>query len=263
MAINDRPVVIDFVVGADAQVWPMVAAGTGNDELMAARSIRPLFDGDELNTDVDTEADVDRSRRRGTRRTHDGDAHAVGARRGQARRARPRLGAVLPARVQHRLARGGPHRAAGHLADDDRGRPSRTSRSSRSPSSSTSSCNVIKIVELEPAQSVQRELLLVKVRADATVRSQVLETVKLFRAKVVDVSPESLTIEATGTADKITHCCACSSPTASARWCSPAWSPWAAGPAPSPPHRRASKSRQTALPTALPLDHARRKDALP
>ena len=56
MEINDRPVVIDFVVGADAQVWPMVAAGTGNDELMAARSIRPLFDGDELNADVDEEA---------------------------------------------------------------------------------------------------------------------------------------------------------------------------------------------------------------
>jgi acetolactate synthase-1/2/3 large subunit len=44
MEINDRPVVIDFVVGADAQVWPMVAAGTGNDEIMAARGIRPLFD---------------------------------------------------------------------------------------------------------------------------------------------------------------------------------------------------------------------------
>ena len=63
--------------------------------------------------------------------------------------------------------------------------------------------NGIKIVELEPAQSVQRELLLVKVRADAAVRSQVLETVQLFRAKVVDVAPESLTIEATGTGDKI------------------------------------------------------------
>jgi acetolactate synthase-1/2/3 large subunit len=47
MEINDQPVVIDFVVGADAQVWPMVAAGTGNDEIMAARHIRPLFDGDE------------------------------------------------------------------------------------------------------------------------------------------------------------------------------------------------------------------------
>ncbi|MFC0433035.1 acetolactate synthase small subunit [Kutzneria buriramensis] len=63
--------------------------------------------------------------------------------------------------------------------------------------------NVIKIVELEPTTAVQRELLLVKVRADATVRSQVLETVQLFRAKVVDVSPEALTIEATGTGDKL------------------------------------------------------------
>ena len=63
--------------------------------------------------------------------------------------------------------------------------------------------NVIKIVELEAPSAVQRELLLVKVRADATVRSQVLETVQLFRAKVVDVSPEALTIEATGTADKL------------------------------------------------------------
>ncbi|CAN5430676.1 acetolactate synthase large subunit [soil metagenome] len=43
-AINDRPVVIDFIVGADAQVWPMVAAGTGNSEIEAARGIRPLFD---------------------------------------------------------------------------------------------------------------------------------------------------------------------------------------------------------------------------
>ncbi len=43
-AINDRPVVIDFIVGADAQVWPMVAAGTSNDEIQHARGIRPLFD---------------------------------------------------------------------------------------------------------------------------------------------------------------------------------------------------------------------------
>jgi acetolactate synthase-1/2/3 large subunit len=42
--INDRPVVIDFIVGADAQVWPMVAAGTSNDEIQHARGIRPLFD---------------------------------------------------------------------------------------------------------------------------------------------------------------------------------------------------------------------------
>ncbi|WP_410603009.1 acetolactate synthase large subunit [Amycolatopsis sp. lyj-90] len=48
MEINDRPVVIDFVVGKDAQVWPMVAAGTGNDEIMSVRGIRPLFDDDEV-----------------------------------------------------------------------------------------------------------------------------------------------------------------------------------------------------------------------
>jgi acetolactate synthase-1/3 small subunit len=63
--------------------------------------------------------------------------------------------------------------------------------------------NVLKIVELEPASSVQRELLLVKVRADPETRSQVLETVQLFRAKVVDVSPDSVVIEATGNADKL------------------------------------------------------------
>ena len=63
--------------------------------------------------------------------------------------------------------------------------------------------NVIKIVELDPALSVQRELLLVKVRADLSVRSAVLETAQLFRARVVDVSTESVTIEATGTADKL------------------------------------------------------------
>jgi acetolactate synthase-1/3 small subunit len=63
--------------------------------------------------------------------------------------------------------------------------------------------NVIKIVELEPAASVQRELLLVKVRADPGVRSQVLEIVNLFRANAVDVTPEALTIEATGTAEKL------------------------------------------------------------
>jgi acetolactate synthase I/II/III large subunit len=43
MAINDQPVVIDFTVGKDAQVWPMVAAGLGNSEIEAARGIRPLF----------------------------------------------------------------------------------------------------------------------------------------------------------------------------------------------------------------------------
>ena len=63
--------------------------------------------------------------------------------------------------------------------------------------------NVIKIVELEPSAAVQRELLLVKVRADTGSRSSVLETVQLFRAKVVDVSPDAVVIEATGNSDKL------------------------------------------------------------
>ena len=63
--------------------------------------------------------------------------------------------------------------------------------------------NVIKIVELEPGSSVQRELVLVKVKADLESRSQVLEVVQLFRAKVIDVSTDAVTIEATGSADKL------------------------------------------------------------
>ncbi|WP_462187989.1 MULTISPECIES: acetolactate synthase small subunit [unclassified Frankia] len=63
--------------------------------------------------------------------------------------------------------------------------------------------NVLKIVEMDTSASVQRELMLVKVRADLSVRSQVLETVALFRAKVVDVAQDAVTIEATGTRDKL------------------------------------------------------------
>lgn len=63
--------------------------------------------------------------------------------------------------------------------------------------------NVISITELDPIASVQRELLLVKVSTDEKTRSQVLETVQLFRAKVVDVAQDAVTIEATGNSEKI------------------------------------------------------------
>jgi acetolactate synthase I/III small subunit len=63
--------------------------------------------------------------------------------------------------------------------------------------------NVIKIVEQDDDNAVSRELALIKVRADATTRSQVIEAVNLFRAKVVDVTTDSLTIEATGTPAKL------------------------------------------------------------
>ena len=63
--------------------------------------------------------------------------------------------------------------------------------------------NVLKIVELEADSSVQREILLVKVKADLDSRSHILETVQLFRAKVVDVAHDTVTIEATGAHDKL------------------------------------------------------------
>jgi acetolactate synthase-1/3 small subunit len=61
---------------------------------------------------------------------------------------------------------------------------------------------VIKIVELDTT-SINRELLLVKVKADVDTRGQVLDAVQLFRAKVVDVAPDAVTIEVTGNPDKL------------------------------------------------------------
>ncbi|MET4061200.1 acetolactate synthase-1/3 small subunit [Arthrobacter sp. UYP6] len=63
--------------------------------------------------------------------------------------------------------------------------------------------NVIKIVELVPESSVQRDHILVKVRADAATRLQVTQAAELFRSSVVDVSIDSLIVEATGTAEKL------------------------------------------------------------
>jgi acetolactate synthase-1/2/3 large subunit len=48
MSINDQPVVVDFRVHRDAMVWPMVAAGTSNDEIMIARETAPDWDSQEL-----------------------------------------------------------------------------------------------------------------------------------------------------------------------------------------------------------------------
>ena len=62
---------------------------------------------------------------------------------------------------------------------------------------------VIKIVELEGSAAVQRELLMVKVRAPLADRHQVLQTADLFRARVVDVNVDTVTLEATGTPEKL------------------------------------------------------------
>jgi len=63
--------------------------------------------------------------------------------------------------------------------------------------------NVIKIVELDPAQSVQRDHILVKVRADNATRSNVVEVVNLFRASIVDYAPDALVVEVIGDRGKV------------------------------------------------------------
>ncbi len=63
--------------------------------------------------------------------------------------------------------------------------------------------NVIKIQDLEPGDSINRELALFKVNAPPERRGEVIEIVNVFRAKIVDVGKNSLTIEATGSSDKL------------------------------------------------------------
>lgn len=72
--------------------------------------------------------------------------------------------------------------------------------------------NVLKIVQLDPDASVQRELLMVKVKADDASRTAVLQVVELFRAHVVDVAPDSVTIEAVGGEAKLDALLAALSP---------------------------------------------------
>jgi acetolactate synthase-1/3 small subunit len=63
--------------------------------------------------------------------------------------------------------------------------------------------NVLKVSELDPDASVERELMLVKVGAAADSRAQIIELVEVFRAKIVDVAPDAMTIEVTGVPDKL------------------------------------------------------------
>lgn len=62
---------------------------------------------------------------------------------------------------------------------------------------------VIKVVELDPEASVHRELVLVKVAATAETRGQILDVVQLFRASVVDVATDAVTVQVVGNAGKI------------------------------------------------------------
>lgn len=63
--------------------------------------------------------------------------------------------------------------------------------------------HVLKIVELDAENSVHREHMLIKVRADASTRSEIIELANLFRARIVDTNPDSLVIETTGDSGKV------------------------------------------------------------
>ncbi|WP_066079704.1 acetolactate synthase small subunit [Pseudoclavibacter albus] len=63
--------------------------------------------------------------------------------------------------------------------------------------------HVLKIVELDAANSVHREHMLIKVRADSSTRSEIIELANLFRARIVDTNPDSLVIETTGDSGKV------------------------------------------------------------
>lgn len=63
--------------------------------------------------------------------------------------------------------------------------------------------HVLKIVELEEDSSVEREMQLVKVNADPAVRSQIIEIAEVFRAKIVDVDHDSITVEVAGNPGKL------------------------------------------------------------
>ncbi|NHN55722.1 acetolactate synthase small subunit [Calidifontibacter sp. DB0510] len=62
---------------------------------------------------------------------------------------------------------------------------------------------VLKVVELDRDASVQRELVLIKVRSDASTRSEILDLTTMFRCNVVDVAVDSVVLEATGTPEKL------------------------------------------------------------
>ncbi len=63
--------------------------------------------------------------------------------------------------------------------------------------------NVLKIRDLEPAETVSRELALFKVSADGTQRAEIMQICEIFRGRVVDVTKRSIIVEVTGTTDKI------------------------------------------------------------
>ena len=63
--------------------------------------------------------------------------------------------------------------------------------------------DVIKVTDMSETEYVEREMALIRIKAEAHTRAEVLRVIDIFRGKVVDVSPKSYAVEITGTADKI------------------------------------------------------------
>ena len=182
-SINDVPVVVDFVVHKDAMVWPMVAAGTSNDEIKVARDMAPP----------------------GNRRSCDGAGPSTH---------------ILSVLVQNKP--GVLARIAGLISRRGYNIESLAVGPTESPEMSriTLQVNVedvvleqiikqlnklievLKIVELEDS-AIRRELVLVKVKATAETRGQLIEIIGLFGAKAVDLTAEVITVEATGSPAKL------------------------------------------------------------
>jgi acetolactate synthase-1/3 small subunit len=63
--------------------------------------------------------------------------------------------------------------------------------------------NVVEVIDFKEGQAVTREMILVKVKADARTRPEILQFTEIFRAKVVNLSPDTVVIEMTGNEDKV------------------------------------------------------------
>ena len=159
------PVVVDFVVHRDAMVWPMVPAGVSNDDIQIARDMAPEWERERLMSKHTLSVLVEnkpgvlaRIAALFSRRGFNIDSLAVGPTE------HPEVSRMTVVVDVDELPLEQVTKQLNKLVE------------------------VLKVVELEPGASVQREILLVKVRADQQSRSHVLETVQLFRAKVVDVA---------------------------------------------------------------------------
>ena len=87
---------------------------------------------------------------------------------------------------------------------------------------------VRRVDNITAVPTIARDLALIKVSATGDSRTHVMQLVDVYRARIVDVSPESLVIEATGTEDKIDSLWRCFGPMGSEKWCAPAGSRWRA-----------------------------------